>query len=192
MAARDLDECGRPPEDDDLVVHLVPMRRRHLRAVLRIEAQAYPRPWSLGLFMSELALRSSRSYHVAKVGGSVVGYAGMMLAPDEAHVTTIAVDPLWHRHKIATRLFLNMARVAQAHRATALTLEVRVSNHGAQDLYRKFGLRPVGIRRNYYTETNEDALIMTTDEVATPAYEERLATIAAGIPGTTVLDGGGR
>src|SRR6476620_10272861 len=100
MAARVSD----PIDDAALEVTLVPMRRRHLRSVLRIEAQVYPRPWSLSLFVSELALRSSRSYVVARVGGSVLGYAGLMLAGDDAHVTTIAVDPAWHRHKIGTRL----------------------------------------------------------------------------------------
>ena len=74
------------------------MRRRHLRGVVRIEAQVYPRPWSHSLFVSELALRSSRSYVVAKVGREVVGYAGLMMSLTDGHVTTIAVDPAWHRH----------------------------------------------------------------------------------------------
>ncbi len=81
------------PAPPALVVHLAPMRRRHLRAVMRIESQVYPRPWSLPLFMSELALRTTRAYTVARVDGAVVGYSGLMLAGDDAHVTTIAVDP---------------------------------------------------------------------------------------------------
>src|SRR5919206_594650 len=97
---------------DDLHVQLVPMRRRHLRSVLRIEAQVYPRPWSLSLFMSELALRTSRLYVVARVEGLVAGYAGMMLAGDDAHVTTIAVDPEWQRYKLGTRLLLHLVREA--------------------------------------------------------------------------------
>src|SRR5205085_3713756 len=105
---------GDEAASDELVVHLVPMRRRHLRSVLRIEAQVYPRPWSLSLFMSELALRGSRAYYVARVGGTVVGYSGLMLTGEDAHVTTIAVDPAWHRHKIGTRMLLNLARQAVA------------------------------------------------------------------------------
>src|SRR2546423_10266920 len=100
--------------DVELAVQIVPMRRRHLRSVLRIEAQVYPRPWSLSLFMSELALRGSRAYFVARVGGTVVGYSGLMLTGEDAHVTTIAVDPAWHRHKIGTRMLLNLAREAVA------------------------------------------------------------------------------
>src|SRR5438067_9161459 len=104
MAARVPDPESVPKDTRDLEVHLVPMRRRHLRSVLRIEAQVYPRPWSLSLFLSELSLRNSRAYTVARVDGMVVGYAGMMFTGDDAHITTIAVDPAWHRYKIATRL----------------------------------------------------------------------------------------
>jgi [ribosomal protein S18]-alanine N-acetyltransferase len=186
MAARAM------PPLDDLEVHLVPMRRRHLRSVLRIESQVYPRPWSLSLFMSELALRSSRAYHVARVDGIVVGYTGLMLSGEDAHVTTIAVDPAWHRSTIGTRLMLNNAREAARRQAKHLTLEVRVSNHAAQELYRKFGFRPAGIRKNYYVETNEDALVMWADDIDTADYTERLLAIEAELPGTTIIDEVGR
>jgi ribosomal-protein-alanine N-acetyltransferase len=171
-----------------LAVQLVPMRRRHLRSVLRIEAQVYPRPWSISLFMSELALRSTRAYYVARVDGMVVGYAGLMLTGDDGHITTIAVDPVWHRHKIATRLMLVLAGEAVRRGATGLTLEVRVGNDAAQALYRQFGFHPAGIRRNYYVETNEDALVMWADDVDGPEYAGRLTRIEAGIQGTTVVE----
>ena len=156
--------------------------------MLRIEAQVYPRPWSLSLFMSELALRSTRVYFVARVAGTVVGYSGLMLTGDDAHVTTIAVDPEWQRHKIGTRLMLNLAREAVARGAHNLTLEVRVSNASAQELYRQFGFRPAGIRKNYYVETNEDALVMWADEIDTDEYVRRLAIIEEAVPGTTVIE----
>ena len=191
MAAR-VPEVDSNSRDDDapLEVHLVPMRRRHLRAVLRIESQVYPRPWSLPLFMSELNLRTSRAYYVARVDGSVVGYAGLMLTGDDGHVTTIAVDPAWHRHKIGTRLLLNLAREARHRSARHLTLEVRMSNTGAQALYRKFGFRPAGIRKNYYLETNEDAMVMWADDIDTDDYASRLAELEARVPGTTVIESG--
>src|SRR4051794_32147828 len=176
---------SRPPE---LAVHLVPMRRRHLRSVLRIEAQVYPRPWSLGLFMSELALRSTRAYYVARVDGAVVGYAGLMMTGDDGHVTTIAVDPAWHRSKIGSRLLMALAREAIRRGAENLTLEVRVSNASAQAMYRKFGFRPAGVRKGYYVETNEDALVMWADDVHTDEYASRLATIERGIPGATYVE----
>lgn len=182
---------GRPiVAEQDLVVAMEVMRRRHLRSVLRIESKVYPRPWSLSFFMSELALRGSRSYTVAKIRGGVVGYSGLMLAADEGHITTIAVDPEWHRHHIGTRLLLDMARFSLRRGIRHMTLEVRVSNHGAQALYRRFGFVPEGIRRNYYTETNEDAIVMWAHDIDTPEYEARLDSIEAAIPGATVVDEG--
>ena len=106
------------------------MRRRHLRSVLRIEARVYPVPWSMSLFLSELALRSTRAYYVAFVGRQLVGYAGLMMTLDDGHVTTIAVDPPWHRHKVGTRLLLALAREALRRGATSLTLEVRLPTRG--------------------------------------------------------------
>ncbi len=171
-----------------ITVHLTPMRRRHLRGVLRIEEQVYPRPWSHTLFLSELALRSTRWYVVAKVGRDVVGYAGLMLSTEDGHVTTIAVDPKWHRHQIGTRLLLALAREALARDARNLTLEVRLSNKGAQFLYRRFGFAPVGVRKDYYPETNEDALVMWVHGIDTSDYRQLLDRIDAGIDGGTVRD----
>jgi ribosomal-protein-alanine N-acetyltransferase len=179
-----------PPEREPIDVQLTPMRRRHLRTVIRIETEVYPRPWTMNLFVSELAMRSSRSYYVAKVGPTVVGYSGVMLVGEDAHVTTIAVDPRWHRHQIGTRLLANIARDARARGARHLTLEVRVSNEAAQRMYRAFGFRPAGIRKNYYVETNEDALIMWADEIDEPDYIARLARLDAGVVGTTTVEMG--
>lgn len=169
-------------------VHLAPMRRRHLRQVLRIEARVYPRPWSLTLFMSELSLRSTRVYYVARIDGATVGYCGLMLTGEEAHVTTIAVAPEWHRHKVGTRLMLQMATVARARGARQLSLEVRVGNTGAQALYHRFGFQPAGIRKNYYTETNEDALVMWASDIDSAEYKRRLDARAAELDRPTVVD----
>ena len=154
-----------------------PMRRRHLRSVLRIEQQVYPRPWSSSLFLSELALRSTRAYYVGARRSRARRVRGLMMTLDEAHVTTIAVDPRRHRSKIGTRLLLVLAREAIARGATALTLEVRMSNDGAQDLYRRFGFGPVGVRKNYYQEVNEDALVMWVHDIDQPEYAELLGSI---------------
>jgi ribosomal-protein-alanine N-acetyltransferase len=176
------------PEVRALTVTVQPMRRRHVRSVLRIEQQVYPRPWSSSLFLSELAMHSTRAYFVARVGRELVGYAGLMMTLDEAHVTTIAVEPRRHRSKIGTRLLLVLAREAIARGATMLTLEVRMSNLAAQDLYRRFGFGPVGVRKNYYQEVNEDALVMSVNEVDRPEYAELLASIERTIPGETIVD----
>ena len=180
------------PDVEALSVTIQPMRRRHIRAVLRIEQQVYPRPWSSSLFLSELALRATRAYYVARVGRELVGYAGLMMTLDEGHVTTIAVDPRRHRAKIGTRLLLVLARDAIARGATALTLEVRMSNTGAQDMYRRFGFEPVGVRKNYYQEVNEDAMVMWVREVDQPEYAALLDSIERMLPGETVYDEGRR
>lgn len=183
MAARELSI-----DPSSLDVRITAMRRRHLRSVLRIENEVYPRPWSLGLFMSELAIRNGRIYIVARVGPAVVGYAGLMFSVDDGHITTIAVDPNWHRCKIGSRLLVALLREAIAQGAKNFTLEVRVSNEGAQEMYRVFGFVPAGVRKGYYIETNEDAIVMWAHDVDLPAYSERLDAIAATIPGGTTVD----
>jgi ribosomal-protein-alanine N-acetyltransferase len=158
------------------------MRRRHLRGVMAIERQVYPRPWSPNLFLSEMSESRNRCYLVARIDREVVGYAGMICYGDEAHVTNIAVDPEQQRHKIATRLLHDVIRAAVDMGARAVSLEVRVTNWGAQRLYGRFGFRPVGVRKNYYQEINEDALIMWLDDIRSVEYDRRLRELAARLP----------
>lgn len=179
---------ARIPRAGGLDVTIGPMRRRHLRSVIRIEQQVYPRPWSMGLFMSELSFQGSRIYVVARVGSQVVGYGGLMLVTEDGHITTLAVDPEWHRHRLGTRLLHVLATAAVARGAQNLTLEVRASNHAAQELYRSFGFAPAGIRKGYYVETKEDAIVMWANDVDTPGYAERLTTLADAVPGTTTIE----
>jgi [ribosomal protein S18]-alanine N-acetyltransferase len=177
---------ARKHEPGPLDVEITRMRRRHLRRVLSIEAQVYPRPWSASLFLSEISQRSSRTYLVAKHEGEVIGYAGMMFTGREAHVTNIAVDPEWHGHKVATRLLLTIVTEALARGCETISLEVRVSNRIAQSLYEKFGFSVAGVRKGYYIETNEDALVMIVKDALSNDYRVRLQAIRA------ELDAGGR
>ena len=153
------------------------MRRRHLRRVLAIEAQVYPRPWSPTLFLSEIAQKNTRSYLVARHDGQVVGYAGMMFTGREAHVTNIAVDPAFHGRKVGSRLLVALVTEAIARGAETLSLEVRVSNANAQAMYAKFGFSVVGVRKGYYVETNEDALVMVAEGASATDYRLRLQRI---------------
>src|ERR671930_2556713 len=84
------------------------MKRRHLKGVMAIERQVYPRPWSPSLFLSEMSETQNRAYLVAKMDGDVVGYGGVICYGDEAHITTIAVDPIHHRRKIGTRVMFEL------------------------------------------------------------------------------------
>ena len=163
-------------------IEIAPMRRRHLRGVMAIERQVYPRPWSPSLFVSEMTAGRSRCYLVALEDRSVIGYAGLISYGDEAHVTTIAVDPDHQRHKVGTRLLWELIREAQRMGAQAVSLEVRVTNWGAQRLYARFGFRPVGVRKGYYQETSEDALVMWTDDIRSDDYRDQLEGIIASVP----------
>lgn len=158
-------------------VTVEPMRRRHLRAVHRIETATNPHPWSLSLFAGELARPDDRIYLVAKDGSRVVGYAGILLMGGDAHVANVAVDDSHRRRGVASRLLIDLFRQAIERGQTAFTLEVRVSNTGAHALYRSFGFDPAGVRRAYYTDNGEDALIMWANDVAEPDYLERLRRI---------------
>jgi ribosomal-protein-alanine N-acetyltransferase len=168
---------------DDPVIE--PMRRRHLTQMMPIEQVSYPKPWSRSVFESELdQVRGGlRHYLVARRGRSVVGYAGLWITPDptgdQAHVTNIAVAPDQRRTGVATALLVAQARHAIERGCVAWTLEVRVSSTGAQELYRRFGFAPAGIRRRYY-ENTEDAIVMWCHDLGTPEYAERLEELACG------------
>ena len=160
-------------------VVIEPMRKRHLRQVLAIEQQAYPKPWSRSVFESELAQvrDGNRSYVVARSGRDVVGYAGLWFVRDpdgdQAHVTNIVVAPAHRRRGIARRLMVHLADEAIRVGCVAWTLEVRASSTGAQELYRRFGFAPAGIRKNYY-ENTEDAIVMWCHDIETEGYASRL------------------
>ena len=158
-------------------VEIVRMKRRHLRKVLAIEGRVYPRPWSMSLFLSELAQKTTRSYIVARFSGEVVGYAGMMFHLSDAHVTNIAVDPDFHSRRIGSRLLLTLITEAIARGSDTISLEVRVTNSIAQSMYAKFGFHVSGLRKGYYIETREDALVMEVDDATSTAFRERMAGI---------------
>jgi ribosomal-protein-alanine N-acetyltransferase len=158
------------------------MRRRHLRGVMAIERQVYPRPWSPNLFLSEMGESRNRCYLVARIDREVVGYGGVICYGEEAHVTNVAVDPLQHRRKIATRLLHDLILASIDMGAEAVSLEVRVTNWGAQRLYGRFGFRPVGVRKNYYQEISEDALIMWLDGIRSPEFRARLSALMSKAP----------
>jgi ribosomal-protein-alanine N-acetyltransferase len=165
-----------------------PMQRRDLRrGVMAIESVSYPRPWSHGVFESELTQvrAGTRRYLVArrldgpgKGRGPVVGYAGLWFSGDEAHVTNVAVEPAQQRTGVATALLVALGEVAIEHGCSAWTLEVRVSSVGAQELYRRFGFNPAGVRARYY-ENTEDAIVMWCNDIQGEDYRALLGSIRA-------------
>ncbi len=151
------------------------MRLEDLAAVHEIERASFTTPWPATAYRTELESNRLARYFVARAAGKVIGYAGLWIVVDEAHVTTFAVAPAWRRRGIGERLLMALLDVSISAGAREATLEVRLSNLAARRLYEKYGFRPVGIRPRYYSDDNEDALIMTTEPLADPLMVSRLA-----------------
>ena len=145
-----------------------------LPAVHEIERASFSTPWPARAYKTELETNRLATYIVLRAGDRVVAYAGMWLMVDEAHVTTFAVAPAWRRRHLGERLILALLDIAVRRGAHEATLEVRLSNLPARRLYERFGFRPVGIRPRYYSDDNEDALIMTTPPLADPTMITRI------------------
>ncbi|MFT9495674.1 ribosomal protein S18-alanine N-acetyltransferase [Anaerosolibacter sp.] len=128
--------------------------------VLEIENLCFTVPWSPEAFEMEISKNKFAQYVVAEVDGRIAGYGGMWFIVDEAHVTNIAVHPQYRGKGYGELIVAAMVRRADDQGIYQMTLEVRASNHVAQNLYRKFGFEPCGVRPKYYADNNEDAVIM--------------------------------
>jgi [ribosomal protein S18]-alanine N-acetyltransferase len=148
-----------------------PMRLEDVAAVHEIERLSFRTPWPAYAFEQELKGNRLARYLVARFGDRVVGFAGLWLMVDEAHITTFGVHPDWRRQGIGRQILLNLAELSVAIGARRMTLEVRASNGVAQALYRALGFDVVGRRRAYYTDDGEDALVMTTPDLTEPAMQ---------------------
>jgi ribosomal-protein-alanine N-acetyltransferase len=150
----------------DIAVRFEPMQVEDLDAVQAIEQESFTTPWSRAMFLSELANTRVARLLVARVGegqGDVVGYIGYRVVVDEMHIVIVAVHPAWRRRGIARVLMCEAMERARQAACNKATLEVRVSNTGAQQLYYQLGFAPVGSRPRYYRRPTEDALILWRD-----------------------------
>jgi [ribosomal protein S18]-alanine N-acetyltransferase len=168
---------ARPP----VAIRIAPMTFDDLPAVHAIERASFAVPWPNDAYRNELSTNRLASYVVARAGDQIVGFAGLWVMVDEAHVTTFAVHPRWRRRGVGERLLLALVDLAVARRAREATLEVRLSNMPARRLYEKYGFRPVGIRPRYYSDNGEDALIMTTEPLESAGVRDRLAALRAAL-----------
>ena len=125
-----------------------------------VERKCFTTPWSRSIFISEVTRNDNAVYIVAEIGERIVGYAGIWVILDEGHITNVGVHPDFQRQGIGQGLMEHLTICAVARGVTCMTLEVRVSNYGAQALYTKLGFVPSGIRKQYYQDDKEDALIM--------------------------------
>jgi ribosomal-protein-alanine N-acetyltransferase len=137
--------------------------RRDLDELLVIEQAQFPEPWTRGMMLDEISNTETRRYTVAVEAASIVGYLGVMFVLDELHVNTLGTLPGYEGRGVATALLDDAWRDALERGVRRATLEVAVSNARAQRLYHRYGFRPVGIRKNYYERTHEDALVLWAD-----------------------------
>jgi ribosomal-protein-alanine N-acetyltransferase len=147
------------------------MVRSDVTRVMEIEKQCFTTPWHESAYLTELVNRSAH-YIVARIGDKIVGYSGMWVIMDEAHITTIGVDPEYRGQKIGEQVLIAMLEEAQRRGAKRATLEVRERNEVAQNLYRKYGFIAIAIRRGYYSDNGENAVIMWVDDMFSASYQK--------------------
>lgn len=140
--------------------HVRKMNVHDIAYVGRVEAATYNNPWPHDIFFREIIDNKHAHYFVAILDDSVIGYGGMWLVADDAQITNIAIHPSYRGHKLGEKLFQQMLEFGVHHGMKRLSLEVRESNVVAQRMYKKFGLVRGGIRKNYYTDNQEDAVVM--------------------------------
>ena len=128
--------------------------------VFFIETISFPTPWSKEAFYNELTQNRFAKYIVIQYEEELVGYCGVWIVVDEAHITNIAILPEYRGRKLGETLLTKVMEEARKMGATSMTLEVRVTNVVAQYLYRKLGFQNGAIRKKYYTDNQEDALVM--------------------------------
>lgn len=161
-------------------LHIRKMQSADLPRVVEIEKQCFGERWTINAFANELANTAS-SYFVSSADNQIVGYAGYWLILEEAHITTIGIEPRFQRRGWGEVLLMHLIEHAARAGAKWLTLEVRASNVAAQKLYEKYGFTSLGRRRAYYQDNNEDALIMWTENIGQLDYQERLAALRHGL-----------
>lgn len=148
------------PQSDDIVRD---MYLTDLDDIMAIEAHSFTTPWSRRAFETELLENTFAIYMVLEREGRVVGYGGMWIILDEAHITNVAIHPEFRGAHLGEKMMRGLVERARALGSMRMTLEVRRSNMVAQNLYNKLGFIHLGVRRGYYTDTREDAFIMWKD-----------------------------
>ena len=138
------------------------MKVDDIDGVFEVEKNCFEDYWSKDSFKKELSNNLAK-YLVAKVDGKVAGYVGIWFVVDEGHITNVAVHEDYRGQKIGDQLIKELVRVCKDNKIVSMTLEVRTSNTVAQNLYRKYGFKMAGIRKEYYSNNKEDAIIMWND-----------------------------
>lgn len=136
------------------------MSIEHIDDVIKVEELSFKTPWSREALEFEVERNKCAKYRVMLRDGRVIAYGGMWIMLDEAHITNIAVHPEYRGFGCGSHLLEDMIEVARENGIKSMTLEVRVNNEAALALYKKYGFTDVAIRKGYYQDTGEDAIIM--------------------------------
>ena len=162
------------PTSHSTSVTIRAMRLEDIEYVSRLERRCYTLPWSSSAYVTEVG--NSNAYYTVAVlpSGAIAGYAGMWVIMDELHMTTIAVDPSVRGLKIGERLLIDIIEVGISRGAERATLEVRERNTVAHNLYVKYGFEDVAVRKNYYSDNGENAIIMWANDLMLPPYQAML------------------
>ena len=138
----------------------MPMTSDDIDGVLKVEESCFAIAWTRADFEREMNENKLAVYFVAKDGEKIVGYAGMWHVVTEGQITNVAVLDEYRGQKIGSLLMEALIKTAEEREMIGITLEVKISNYPAQKLYTKYGFKPEGFRKNYYKDTNEDAVVM--------------------------------
>ncbi len=141
-------------------INIVKTEICHIDDIITIEKLSFTIPWTKNAFIQELKNNKLAMYISAEIENKVVGYAGMWKIFDEGHITNIAVHPEFRHIGIGSMLLEGLINISKREDITKMTLEVRKSNKAAQSLYMRYGFKEAGIRKDYYADNGEDAIIM--------------------------------
>lgn len=165
-------------------IRIVKMQKSDVDNVIAIEEKAYgEHHWSKESFLNELSNDLARYYSVFDNDGNLAGYAGCWQILEEVHITNIAVAPEFRRNKIGEALLKRIIDDCYKNKAKYITLEVRVSNKPAINLYEKYGFKSLGVRKGYYQNNNEDALIMWTENIFYDKFKLNYEKVIANLEG---------
>ncbi|MEO8541516.1 MAG: ribosomal protein S18-alanine N-acetyltransferase [bacterium] len=172
------------------------MHSEDMPQVVAVERASYSAGWPATAFERELTQNAMARYIVLRPapGGEVIGFGGLWLMVDEAHIVTVAVVPDSRRKGYGRVLVHGLLEVAIAHGMEMATLEVRASNAAARALYKEYGFYEVGLRKKYYSDNHEDGIIMSTESILGDDFHRRLERLAANLgvafPGISLLPDG--
>jgi ribosomal-protein-alanine N-acetyltransferase len=172
-------ELSHAPSGHPEPLEIAPMVHTDIVEVLTIERASFVTTWPADAFYNELHTNKLAHYYVGRVGGKIVAYGGIWVIFEDSHITTIAVDPSMRGRRYGEKLLLYLLDDAIERGASWMTLEVRESNVGAQQLYRKYGFTTVTTRKGYYSDNNENAMVMWAGNLKGELFRARLNALRA-------------